>query len=84
MNLKGGDFMNKFIGVEKDVMQVLAKKTDLIIQINDSFEKALDSTISKEERTKYINEVVTNTVSLSIVSTIETISEAISNHDQSQ
>lgn len=72
--------MGKTFSVEKDIMPILAKRTNLISQINDSFEKALDDTISKDERAKYINEVVTNTVALSIVSTVE----AVSNFDRLQ
>lgn len=72
--------MSKTFSVKKDVMPILAKRNDLITQINNSFEKALDDTISKDERAKFINEVVINTVTLSIVSTVE----SISNFDQSQ
>ncbi|MBS4461198.1 hypothetical protein JXA27_01275 [Aerococcaceae bacterium zg-B36] len=62
--------------VEKHLEPVILNRKTLIEQVNDSFEKALDVSFTKEQRREFINEVVVNTVSLAVVSTIEAIENA--------
>ncbi|MBK0347853.1 hypothetical protein JDW15_04240 [Aerococcaceae bacterium zg-ZJ1578] len=68
--------MTTNFSVEKHLEPVILNRKTLIEQVNDSFEKALDVSFTKEQRRKFINEVVVNTVSLAVVSTIEVIENA--------
>ncbi|MBR7928412.1 hypothetical protein KBI51_09575 [Aerococcaceae bacterium zg-ZUI334] len=68
--------MSIIFSVEKHLEPVILNRKTLIEQVNDSFEKALDVSFTKEQRREFINEVVVNTVSLAVVSTIEAIENA--------